>query len=375
MTILESALQNFSRNLWLSITSIVVIFLMVLSLGSFLTLNIIADKLIDSLNQKMDIEIYLNQNASSDQINFFRSELENMKEVKNIQYISPEETLKQFKEKYQDNPVIKKSLEELEENPFGPSLKIKLVKPGDFNKALEVINKTDYQPLIYNKDFYDYVNWGIEDARITQIENKFYITYTGYSKYQPIVMLAETSNFADFKIHGPISEPSNKDCALFPEKIDGYYWKVDRPSAENRRDIWISKSADLVHWGGYKVLLEPEKGTWETDKIGSSSNPVRTKKGWLMLYHGVRSFGTGSIYKLGVVLLDLEKPWIVKGKSKEPILSPDKVYERIGDVNNVIFSNGWIIEENGDVKIYYSGGDTNVCLAETNVEYLISLCK
>jgi len=156
MTILESALQNFSRNLWLSITSIVVIFLMVLSLGSFLTLNIIADKLIDSLNQKMDIEIYLNQNASSDQINFFRSELENMKEVKNIQYISPEETLKQFKEKYQDNPVIKKSLEELEENPFGPSLKIKLVKPGDFNKALEVINKTDYQPLIYNKDFYDY---------------------------------------------------------------------------------------------------------------------------------------------------------------------------------------------------------------------------
>jgi len=156
MTILESALQNFSRNLWLSITSIVVIFLMVLSLGSFLTLNIIADKLIDSLNQKMDIEIYLNQNASSDQINLFRSELENMKEVKNIQYVSPEETLKQFKEKYQDNPVIKKSLEELEENPFGPSLKIKLVKPGDFNKALEVINKTDYQPLIYNKDFYDY---------------------------------------------------------------------------------------------------------------------------------------------------------------------------------------------------------------------------
>jgi predicted GH43/DUF377 family glycosyl hydrolase len=226
-----------------------------------------------------------------------------------------------------------------------------------------------------HKDFYDYVNWGIEDARITQIENKFYITYTGYSKYQPIVMLAETSNFADIKIHGPISEPSNKDCALFPEKIDGYYWKVDRPSAENRRDIWISKSADLVHWGGYKVLLEPEKGTWETDKIGSSSNPVRTKKGWLMLYHGVRSFGTGSIYKLGVVLLDLEKPWLVKGKSKEPILSPDKAYERIGDVNNVIFSNGWIIEENGDVKIYYSGGDTNVCLAETNVEYLISLCK
>ena len=226
-----------------------------------------------------------------------------------------------------------------------------------------------------HKDFYEYVNWGIEDARITRIENKYFLTYTGYSKYQPVVILAETEDFKDFKIHGPISEPSNKDCAIFPEKINNYYWKIDRPSAEYRRDIWISKSPDLLHWGGYKVLLEPEKGTWETDKIGSSSTPFKTKDGWLLLYHGVRSFGTGSIYKLGVVLLDLEKPWIVKGKSSEPILSPDEVYERVGDVNNVIFSNGWIIEENGDVKIYYSGADMNICLAETNVDYLLSLCK
>lgn len=226
-----------------------------------------------------------------------------------------------------------------------------------------------------HKDFYDYVKWGIEDARITQIENKFYLTYTGYSKFQPLVMLSETSNFVDFKIHGPISEPSNKDCAIFPEKINGYYWKVDRPSAENRRDIWISRSPDLIHWGGYKVLLEPERGTWETDKIGSSSNPIKTREGWLMLYHGVRSFGTSSIYKLGVVLLDLEKPWFVIGKSKGPIISPDYDYERIGDVNNVIYSNGWILENNGDVKIYYSGADLNICLAETNIEHLLSLCK
>jgi len=226
-----------------------------------------------------------------------------------------------------------------------------------------------------HKDFYDYVKWGIEDARITQIENKFFLTYTGYSKYQPLIILAETEDFKSFKIHGPISEPSNKDCAIFPQKINGYYWRVDRPSAAYRRDIWISSSPDLIHWGGYRALLQPEEGTWESCIIGSSSTPVKTKDGWLMLYHGVRSFGTGSIYKLGAALLDLEKPWIVKGKSKEPILSPDKDYERIGDVNNVIFSNGWIIEDNGDVKIYYSGADMNICLAETNVEYLLSLCK
>ena len=226
-----------------------------------------------------------------------------------------------------------------------------------------------------HKDFYDYAKWGIEDARITQISDKYYLTYTGYSKYQPLVILAETTNFKDYKIHGPISEPSNKDCAIFPEKINGYYWKVDRPSAENRHDIWIGRSPDLIHWGSHRVLLEPEPGTWEHDKIGSSSNPIKTKNGWLMLYHGVRYNGAGPIYRLGVVLLDIEKPWVVLGKSKEPILSPDFDYERLGDVNNVIFANGWILEDNNDVKIYYSGADLNICLAETNVDYLLSLCK
>ena len=224
-------------------------------------------------------------------------------------------------------------------------------------------------------EFHDYVEWGIEDARITQIDSKYFLTYTGYSKFMPLVILAETENFKTITIHGPIGEPSNKDCAIFPEMINGYYWKVDRPSAENRRDIWISRSPDLIHWGGYKTLLTPEPGTWESEKIGSSSNPIRTEEGWLMLYHGVKAMSSGQIYKLGVVLLDLEKPWIVKGKSKEPILSPDMDYERIGDVNNVIFCNGWIIEDNGDVKIYYSGADTNICLAETKLEFLLSLCK
>ncbi len=226
-----------------------------------------------------------------------------------------------------------------------------------------------------HKECYEYVNWGIEDTRITKIENKFYLTYTGYSKYQPLVILTETEDFESYKIHGPITEPSNKDCTLFPEKINGYFWKIDRPSAEDNRDIWISKSPDLLHWGGYKNLLQPETGTWENDKIGSSSTPLKTNEGWLMLYHGVRGFGISSLYKLGVVLLDLEKPWIVKGKSKEPILSPEEDYERIGDVGNVVFSNGWISEDNGEIKIYYSGADSNICLAETNVDYLLSLCR
>ncbi len=238
--------------------------------------------------------------------------------------------------------------------------------------------KVDSKPCLTPKDhenYFKYVEWGIEDSRITKIGNKYYLTYTGYSRFQPLVMLAETEDFKKFKIHGPISEPSNKDCALFPEKINGYYYKIDRPSAEQRHDIWISKSPDLIHWGSYEFLVEPSAGTWEANKIGISTQPVKTKAGWLILYHGVRGFGISSLYKLGVMLLDLKKPWKIIGKSTEPILSPDLNYERIGDVGNVIFSNGWIVEDNGEVKIYYSGADTNICLATTSVDYLISLCK
>ena len=115
-------------------------------------------------------------------------------------------------------------------------------------------------------------------------------------------------------------------------------------------------------------------GTWETNKIGSSSNPIKTKDGWLMLYHGVREFPASSIYKLGVVLLGLEKPWILKGRTREPVIAPDKDYERTGDVMNVVFSNGWIAEPGGSIKIYYSGADSNICLAVTSTDYLLSQC-
>ena len=192
-------------------------------------------------------------------------------------------------------------------------------------------------------EWYDYAKWGIEDPRITEINGEYYILYTGYSKYMPVVMMAKTKDFVKYEILGAVTEPSNKDAALFPEKINGYYWKVDRPSAEKRRDIWISKSPDLIHWGEYRFVMEGEKGTWEHNKIGNSSTPVRTKKGWLMLYHGVRGFGISSIYKLGVMLMDIDKPWIVKSKSQTPILAPDYEYERVGDVGNVIFSTGIVI--------------------------------
>lgn len=220
-----------------------------------------------------------------------------------------------------------------------------------------------------------YVAWGIEDTRVVKIDDTYFLTYTGYSKYMPLVMLAETKDFVSFTIHGPISEPSNKDCALFPEKINGMYLRMDRPTAEIRRDIWMCSSPDLKHWGDYKFVLEPEPGTWEGDKIGGSTPPIKTKDGWLVLYHGVRGFGISSIYKLGALLLDLEQPWKVIGKTPEPILAPAFAYERVGDVNNVIFANGCIAEDNGELKIYYSGADTNICLATGQISDIVAACK
>ncbi len=296
--------------------------------------------------------------------------------------------------KYQNNPILTKEHVPFKVNSiFNPGavkfnnkyiLICRIEMPNGRSSLVKAVSDDGYtftvdvKPILTPEDhngFYEYVEWGIEDARMTQIGDTFYLTYTGYSKYMPLVILSETKDFQTFIIHGPITEPSNKDCALFPEKIGGYYWKIDRPSAESRRDIWINKSSDLFHWGGHRILMEPIYGTWENDKIGSSSQPIRTKEGWLMLYHGVRGFGITSTYKLGVVLLDLDKPWIVKRRTQEPILIPDFDYERIGDVNNIVFSCGWIVEPNQEIKIYYSGADTNICLAETSIDYLLSVCK
>jgi len=160
----------------------------------------------------------------------------------------------------------------------------------------------DAEPCVKPEDHGEFnylTEWGVEDPRIAKVEGTYLITYTGYSKHLPVVMLAETKDFKKFNFFGPITEPSNKDCAIFPEKIDGYYWKMDRPSPEKDNSIWLNRSPDLIHWGGFRFLIEPISGTWAANKIGGSTPPIRTKEGWLFLFHGVRGFGFGSIYKIG----------------------------------------------------------------------------
>lgn len=130
--------------------------LMIFSLSLIYILNVLTVKTLDSFKLRMDLSIYLRQNLDENQVNLLRSELENMTEVKEINYITPPEALEQFKEKHKNNPLILKSIEELKENPFGAAITVKLYDPADYQAVLAVIEKPAYEPLIQDQDFYDY---------------------------------------------------------------------------------------------------------------------------------------------------------------------------------------------------------------------------
>jgi len=221
-----------------------------------------------------------------------------------------------------------------------------------------------------------YEEYGIEDPRITKIADVYYITYTCYSRYACCVGLARTSDFRTFERMGIISLPDNKDVVLFPEKIGGRYARLDRPSTVtgNRRDIWISYSPDLLHWGSPRPVMEPRKGRWDNKKIGAGAPPIKTDQGWLEIYHGVRETGSGVLYRLGAVLLDLEDPSRVVGRAAEHILTPTATEDFLGNVMNVVFTCGAILEDDGELKVYYGAADQVMCLATAPVDEIIALC-
>jgi len=141
---------------------------------------------------------------------------------------------------------------------------------------------------------------GVEDPRVTRIEDTFYMTYTAYSEHGMRVSLAASSNLIAWERLGVIlPDEDNKDAALFPEKIGGRYCLLHRRPP----DVWIARSDDLLHWTDHQVIIRPRPGTWEALKIGAAGPPVKTDHGWLFVYHGV---GEDKVYRLGVALLDLQ---------------------------------------------------------------------
>jgi beta-1,4-mannooligosaccharide/beta-1,4-mannosyl-N-acetylglucosamine phosphorylase len=214
---------------------------------------------------------------------------------------------------------------------------------------------------------------GIEDPRITPLEDHLYVVYTAFSGYGPVMALARTDDLHTFERLGVISEPGNKDGLLFPRRIGGRYARLDRPIGHDVGSIWASFSEDLLHWGDSHVVISPRAGYWDSYRVGGSAVPIETPEGWLEIYHGVKMTSAGPIYRAGVVLLDLDEPWRVIGRSPIPVLAPRADYERIGDINNVVFPSGAIVETDGQVKVYYGAADTAICVASAYVEELTAI--
>jgi predicted GH43/DUF377 family glycosyl hydrolase len=217
--------------------------------------------------------------------------------------------------------------------------------------------------------------WGVEDPRITYIEElkKYAIVYTAYTRDGPGVSLALTEDFSQFERLGVIMAPEDKDAALLPHRIDGQWALIHRPVSAPRAHMWISFSENLYHWGRHKFMLEARRGAWwDANKIGLSPPPILTAKGWLVIYHGVRQTAAGAIYRLGLALFDLMKPEVCLKRGDEWIFGPEEIYERRGDVDNVVFPCGTTIAPDGDtVRLYYGAADTSIAMATGSIQAML----
>ena len=223
--------------------------------------------------------------------------------------------------------------------------------------------------------FSEYEEYGVEDPRICAIDGDYLITYSAYSRHGVRICLAKTRDFKNLKRVALITQADMRNVVIFPQKFDGKYVRLDRPHSEiSPWSIWISYSPDLIHWGQSKVVMKPVKYHWDEMKIGPGATPIKTKRGWLHIYHGVFPTMSGSVYRLGVALHDLVDPSKIIGVSDEWILQPEDLWEVRGYVPNVVFSCGAIPEDDGTVKIYWGGADQVMCVGTALIENLVDLC-
>jgi predicted GH43/DUF377 family glycosyl hydrolase len=229
--------------------------------------------------------------------------------------------------------------------------------------------------LVPDPEHYPEEIWGIEDPRISYLpELRLYaVVYTAFTRDGPGVAMATTEDFHKFKRYGIIMPPEDKDATLLPHRIDGRWAMIHRPVSSPRAHIWISYSPDLTHWGCHKLMLEARRGGWwDANKIGLSSPPISTPKGWLMIYHGVRQTAAGAIYRLGLALFDLKAPELCLKRGSQWFFGPEESYEMHGDVGNVVFPCGYTILPDGDtIHLYYGAADTSIALATGSISAML----
>lgn len=242
----------------------------------------------------------------------------------------------------------------------------------------EIINRSANPVLEPSAEWEEF---GCEDPRITQIDGTFHITYTAYSHRGTRIALASTVDFQHFKKYGIVGPDHNdKDCVLFPERINGRIALLHRIQSkiqiayfetfeelQNSREFWNDY---MKHFRDYEIIRP--KFPWERRKVGTGPPPIKLDSGWLVIYHGV---SIERIYHAGALLLDLDDPTKIIARTKTPILEPEMEFERRGVVPNVVFPDGAVIH-GGELLIYYGGADRVCCLASAPLdEFLDDLRK
>ncbi len=295
--------------------------------------------------------------------------------------------------RYDANPIIPRDL-----IPSSNSIFNSAVVP--FNGAFAGVFRCDNKKREMNihRGFSDDgLNWRLEDApiewqfddpelsrfvhrydpRVTWLEDRFYVTWcNGY--HGPTIGIGYTYDFERFHFVENALLPFNRNGVLFPRRIGGQYAMLSRPSDNGHTpfgDIYLSTSPDMVHWGRHRYVMGV-KGGWQSTKIGAGPTPIETPEGWLMIYHGVLTSCNGFVYSFGAALLDLEQPWKVLYRTAPYLLSPQTLYECVGDVPNVAFPCAALHDRpTGRLAIYYGGADTVTALAFARVDELIAYVK
>jgi predicted GH43/DUF377 family glycosyl hydrolase len=253
----------------------------------------------------------------------------------------------------------------------------------------------------------------VEDARIIKMGEWFYVTYATrpyppgpywlprdehhrvYKKWnwpeefpwiyrtnETATCLAMTKDFKTWIRAGRMTDPSidDRDVILFPEQINNQFYMLHRPMNWVGEDygtefpaIWISSGSDMLSWKNPKILCKA-KFDWE-NKIGGNTPPIKTRHGWLTLYHGV---GPDRAYRVGALLLDLKDPNIVRHRTPEPILVPELPWEcdeQAPYPHSICFPCGKVVID-GTLFVYYGASDKYVGLATCKlaelVDYLIT---
>ncbi|MCK9401257.1 MAG: hypothetical protein M0Q51_14860 [Bacteroidales bacterium] len=200
--------------------------------------------------------------------------------------------------------------------------------------------------------------YGIEDARISQIGDKYYMTTCTVSSERHATTLFESNDGLNYRFRGIILDHQNKDMLIFNEKVGNEYYALTRPLGSlyfvtGKSSEWIpgpsinlATSPDLMHWKPFdKSFIRPRTGSGFGNRIGGGTPPILTEKGWLMLYHGVENKGKVGIYRTYWAMLDKSEPWrILEYDDTMPVLEAmDSLTESMKDkiyLKDVVFTTG-----------------------------------